>query len=128
MCRVVVKLVAPAAFLAMQVYSPMCDARTDSMVSALTFLLFLLIIISSLFSSSVPLKSHEILIGVSPLVTVHWTDPTSPALIDSSPNEKGMIWGSTEKYFKDNIDENLIFYNAEAMIKKGGSRGEKIHS
>lgn len=65
------------------------------MVKALTFLLFLLINISSVDKISVPLKSHDMLIGVSPLVTAHWTEIKSPALMDSSPNENGMICGKT---------------------------------
>jgi hypothetical protein len=65
------------------------------MVSALTFLLFLLINMSSVDEISVPLKSHDMLIKVSPLVTAHWTEIKSPALMDSSPNENGMICGKT---------------------------------
>lgn len=85
------KLVAPAAFLATQVYSPMWSALADSIDRLLIFLPILLMKISSLLSISVLLKYHEIVIGESPLATVHVTEITSPAFMVSSPNENGMI-------------------------------------
>lgn len=83
--------VAPAAFLATQVYSPTYSALADSMDSMLIFLPTLLIVISALLLISVPLKNHLSAIGVSPLTTEQVADARSPAFVVSSPNEKGTI-------------------------------------
>lgn len=91
------KLVAPAAFLATHVYSPMWLACTDSMDRLLIFLPILLMVISSLDSTSVPLKSQCMEMGESPLITEHCREASSPAFGISSPKEKGIIWGRTER-------------------------------
>jgi hypothetical protein len=90
-----VKLLAPAAFLATHVYAPTWSALVDSIERELIFLPILLMTTSSLLLISALLKSHAIVMGESPFVTVHCRDMASPALIGSSPAAKGIICGKT---------------------------------
>lgn len=88
---------APARFDAEQVYSPACLAATDSTVRTLFFLFVLAMTTSDPWRPSigVPLKAQDISRGLSPLVTEHVTEISSPQLAGSSPNANGSICGAT---------------------------------
>jgi hypothetical protein len=88
-CKYAVWFMAPAAFLATQVYAPELSACMDSMLSILV-LLDELTEILSLSIISVSLKYQTMDTGESPFITVHVTDVKSPAFAVSSPNVNGI--------------------------------------
>lgn len=60
------------------------------------------------------LKNHEIFIGKSPLITVHWVLATSPELMTSSPKVRKEIWGgttNTKKIYKLKMEMATIWEN-----------------
>lgn len=49
----------------------------------------------SLLIKRSPFKNHVMLMGKSPLFTIHCTPITSPVFIGVSPKVNGIIWGGT---------------------------------
>lgn len=58
----------------------------------------------SLLINRSPFKYHVILMGMSPLLTMHCAPIVSPVFIGSSPKVNGIIWGGT----MDGVWEELI--------------------
>lgn len=70
-------------------------AVTDSMVRPLAFALIFIIEIPGVSEIGLSFNLQVMLTGTSPLTTMHCNPTVSPALAGSSPNVKGLIWGST---------------------------------
>lgn len=89
-------------FSAIHVNEPTCSSRTDSMLKLLKRLLIKLTDspLKLLFNDRL-FNIQVIVIGRSPFETRHCVEITSPALMESSPNENGVICGFTIKLIKN---------------------------
>ena len=91
------RCVEPATFDTTQVYSPACLSFTDSIDNCLDLFPDLEIKKSPWSGSmGLPLNIQTISRGRSPLMAEQASDGVSPALIGSSPKEKGKSCGATE--------------------------------
>jgi len=86
----------PAAFLAVQVYWPLCRYPTLVIIRMLVRVPIMEVVMEGSDEMTSPLRLQETVSGSSPLLTLQVTWTKSPSLETSVPKVKGTMTGGSE--------------------------------